>query len=233
MAIEIQSQVHLYIPQAVEDLSTLFAGNTSQSNSPLVVHNFQHDMESIFWILLWTILVHFPCNFNSSKKRSEFAGILSEILQDMSMCNPRCHQVFSQAGPLHDLLAMYLAPQLQSLQSPVDGLRAVLLGGYMNRGYKFGNMPSYSCLYQYLWKVLSLCQQSIQGESLLDLVPCHSFYLNSDAAWAEIVNLPLQVNKRRCNRPGAGGDDNVAGSVKEDAGAGEYRYIVIADLKFF
>lgn len=210
MAIEIQKQVHLYIPHLPlgESWSTICAGNISQSDGPVVVHNFQHDMESVFWILLWTILVRFPCDLDSRKERSEFAGILSEIFQDTSICNPRREQVFSQPGTLRDLLARYLASQLTSLQTVVDAFRTILVAGYLNRRYKFDDMPSYSCLYQYLLGLLSSCQQSIQGKLLPDLVPCHSPYLNSDTARVETTNLPLQVNKRRHNQPGAGGDDD-------------------------
>lgn len=209
MAIEIQKQVHLYIPPIpLENLSTIFAGNISESKSPSVMHNFQHDMESIFWILLWTILVRFPCDLHSPKERSEFAGILSEIFQDTSICNPRREQVFTQAGTLSDILATYLASQLKPLRVAVDVLRRVLVDGYLKRECKFDNMPSYSSLYQYLQKALSICQELIQEKSLPDLVPCHSFYLNSGAARAEIANLPLQVKKRSRNQLGAGGDDD-------------------------
>ncbi|KIM54568.1 hypothetical protein SCLCIDRAFT_136583, partial [Scleroderma citrinum Foug A] len=49
MAVEIQKEIHLYIPQrSLEGLwLDLLAGNTSKSNSHFVVHNFEHDMESI------------------------------------------------------------------------------------------------------------------------------------------------------------------------------------------
>ena len=178
MAIEIHSQVHLYIHHATleESWSAGLAGDVSQSNGPCVVHNFQHDMESIFWILLWTILVRFPCDLDSSKERSEFTGILSEIFQDTSICSLRREQVFSQAGALCNLLSRYLASQLKPLQSAVDALHFMLVSGYLARKYEFDNMPSYSRLYQYLWMTLNSSQQSIQGKPLPDLVPHCSTY---------------------------------------------------------
>lgn len=91
----------------------------------------------------------FSCDLDSSKERSEFAGILSEIFQDTSICSPRREQVFSQAGILCDLLARYLASQLKPLQSVVDALRSVLLAGYLKREFEFDNVPSYSRLYGY------------------------------------------------------------------------------------
>ena len=178
MAIEIHSQVHLYIHHATLEESWLagLAGDISQSDGPCVVHNFQHDMESIFWILLWTILVRFPCDLDSSKERSEFTGILSEIFQDTSICSLRREQVFSQAGALCNLLSRYLASQLKPLQSAVDALHFMLVSGYLARKYEFDNMPSYSRLYQYLWMTLNSSQQSIQGKPLPDLVPHCSTY---------------------------------------------------------
>ena len=68
MAVEIQTQTHLYILQQSLDETwlDLLAGNTSKSH--FVVHNFEHDMVSIFWLLLWTLLVRFPCNLIPTRR---------------------------------------------------------------------------------------------------------------------------------------------------------------------
>jgi len=225
MAVEIQKQVLLYIPQLPldENLSGFLAGNitTSPELQPhpmppdinFVVHNFEHDMESIFWLLLWTLLVRFPCNLDSNKERSEFAGILSEIFQDTSICSRKRERVFSQMGFLHDLLARFLAPQLKPLQAPLDALRTALVTGYLRRKHEFNDLSSYSILYKFLRMTLIICQHLTQKQSLPDLLPCRSLYLNSVAAQAEIVNLPLQVNKRRRSQSNAGDDDNEYGLV--------------------
>ena len=215
MAVEIQTQTHLYIPQQSSDETwlDLLAGNTSKSNSHFVVHNFEHDMESIFWLLLWTLLVCFPCSLDSNKERSEFAGILSKIFQDTSICSWRREWVFSQVGSLRELLAKFLAPQLEPLQALLDALRGALLAGYVQRGYNFDDLSSYSTLYKYLQMTLSACQRLTQEKSLPDLLPCRSLYRNSDITQVEIVNLPLQVNKRRRSQSNAGDDDNEYGLV--------------------
>ena len=223
MAVEIQKQTHLYIPQqsSHETWLNLLAGNTSKSH--FVVHNFEHDMESIFWLLLWTLLVRFPCNLDSNKQRSEFAGILSEIFQDTSICSPRREQVFSQVGLLREFLAKFLAPQLEPLQVLLDALRGALLAGYVRRGHNFDDLSSYSTLYMYLRVTLSACQCLAQEKSLPDLLPCRSLYVNSDVAQVKIVNLPLQVNKRRRSQSNSGDDDDeyrlVSSKMARDQGS--------------
>jgi len=218
MAVEIQKQIYLYIPQSTldETWSDLVAGKASKPNSHFVVHNFEHDMESIFWLLLWTLLVRFPCNLDSDKERSEFAGILSEIFQDTSICSPKREEVFSQGGALYDLLARFLAPQLESLQAPLDALRNALVIGYLGRKQEFNDLSSYSTLYKFLRLTLSTCQCLTQKQSLPDLLPCHS-----GAPQAEIVNLPLQVNKRRHSQSNAGDDDDEYGLVSSKMARGQ------------
>ena len=215
MAVEIQTQRRLYttpvsIPTApLEEKKLLdvlagntgtpddlLTGNTSKSNRYPIVHNFEHDMESIFWLLLWTILVRFPCNLDSKEERAEFAGVLSEIFQDTSICSSMRESVFSQDTTLNDILAKFLAPELKHLRASLDGLRNVLLAGHMDRRYNFVDFSSYSTLYKFLRATLSAFQRLAQKEPLPDLLPCRSLYLNSGAAQAEIVSLPLQVNKR-------------------------------------
>ena len=217
MAVEIQKQIHIYTPTVSIDRKNLLGLFTSNdclpgnTNTPIrrpVVHNFEHDMESIFWLLLWTLLVRFPCNLDSNEERSTFAGVLSEIFQDTSICSSTREGVFREAGTLNNLLTRFLAPELKPLQASLDGLRNVLVAGYMNRKYDSNDLSSYSTLYEFLRMTLNACQCLAQGNSLSDLLPCRSLYLNSDAAQVAIVNLPLQVNKRRRNLSNAGNDDD-------------------------
>ncbi|KAL4062375.1 hypothetical protein J3A83DRAFT_4110133, partial [Scleroderma citrinum] len=196
--------IHLYIPVAPlqKKLLDLLVGNTSPSNDLLmgnistsnhhfVVHNFECDVGSIFWLLLWTLLVCFPCNLDSNEERSEFTGILSKIFQDTSICSPRHEEVFSQVGILCNLLARFLAPQLKPLQVSLDALCNVLVTGYLVRRYNFDNLSSYSILYKFLWATLHAFQHLAQKKLLPDLLLCCFLYLNSDTAQAEIGNLLL------------------------------------------
>ena len=121
MAVEIQKQIGLYLPKSSQENwaklllegDNLLKGNTNLSNNHFIVHNFEHNMESIFWLLLWTLLVCFPCKLDCNEERSEFAGILSEIFQDMSICSSTCEGVFSQDGTLDDILTKFLAPEFK------------------------------------------------------------------------------------------------------------------------
>lgn len=169
MAVEIQKQVHLYIPPPPEKKSK--DRNTRRTDSPFVVHNFEHDMESIFWLLLWTLLVRFPYN-----GRSAFASTLSIIFRDSSICSPEREGVFTQGGRLCNLLANLLAPQLESIQAPLDDLRDWLLTGYLAREHNFDDLSSYSSLYEWLRATLKACQRLTREQVLPDLLPCRSPY---------------------------------------------------------
>ena len=111
-------------------------------------------------------------------------------------------------GSLRELLVKFLAPQLEPLQALLDALHGALLVGYVRRGYNFDDLSSYFTLYKYLRMTLSACQRLTQEKSLPDLLPCRSLYLNSDVTQVEIVNLLLQVNKRRRSQSNTGDDDD-------------------------
>ncbi|KAI0669718.1 hypothetical protein C8Q78DRAFT_1080406 [Trametes maxima] len=68
MAVEIQKQLMLYSrpsnSRTRSDARAALFGTGSDPEmtwrAPPVIHNFQHDLESMFWVLLWTYLVRLP-----------------------------------------------------------------------------------------------------------------------------------------------------------------------------
>ncbi|KAI0645252.1 hypothetical protein C8Q79DRAFT_1011335 [Trametes meyenii] len=67
MAVEIQKQLMLYNRPSnsrtrTDARAALFDTGTPEIawRAPPVIHNFQHDLESMFWVLLWTYLARLP-----------------------------------------------------------------------------------------------------------------------------------------------------------------------------
>ncbi|KIO24428.1 hypothetical protein M407DRAFT_26139 [Tulasnella calospora MUT 4182] len=151
MAIEIQKQVLIYNPRATRSMPTL-DGLVPQSNLPTltgVIHNFEHDMESIFWLFLWTLLVRFPSE-RSPEQKKEFAGVLSAIFQDTSLCPPERERVFTTLDALDSLLKHWLNPELQPISRRLLLLQEALVVGYYQREFNFHDRASYARLYPFL-----------------------------------------------------------------------------------
>ncbi|KIO21041.1 hypothetical protein M407DRAFT_29307 [Tulasnella calospora MUT 4182] len=157
MAIEIQRQVLIYDPNPLTAWSMPeLDGDVPQSNlqTPTgVIHNFEHDMESIFWLFLWTLLLRFPSK-RSAEQKKEFAGALSAIFQDTTLCPPEREHIFTRSGALNTLLKRWLNPELQPISGPLVKLQIALVVGYRTRQFNFGNMASYAELYPYLLRAL-------------------------------------------------------------------------------
>ncbi|KAI0351061.1 hypothetical protein OH77DRAFT_1365081, partial [Trametes cingulata] len=63
MAVELHSGVTTYqerhFPMRIQDFSTTNRGRVASANPRTAVrHNFQHDVESIFWVLTWIVFTH-------------------------------------------------------------------------------------------------------------------------------------------------------------------------------
>ncbi|KAG8914999.1 hypothetical protein FRC01_003836 [Tulasnella sp. 417] len=153
MAVEIQKQVPIYYP--IPSMPSLDE-EEPWSNLPTftgVIHNFEHDMESIFWLFLWTLLVRFPPK-RSAEQEKEFTGILSAIFQDISRCPIDRERLFVRSGDLGAFLTRWLNPELQHISGPLLRLRRALIVGYYKREYNFGNRASYPWLYPFLLEAL-------------------------------------------------------------------------------
>ncbi|KIO32631.1 hypothetical protein M407DRAFT_18394 [Tulasnella calospora MUT 4182] len=149
MAIEIQSQYLIYretsgLPSPDEDET-----RSDPETSTGVIHNFEHDMESIFWLFLWILLVRFPPK-RTAEQKSKFAGAVSTIFQDTSKCSMERLHLFTDKNLLHQFLNLWLNPDLAPIIGPLLRLRKALTSGYDGRKLNFGDRASYAQLYLYL-----------------------------------------------------------------------------------
>ncbi|KAG9022513.1 hypothetical protein FS837_006323, partial [Tulasnella sp. UAMH 9824] len=165
MAIEIQRQTYMYRPAASKRLPPLHSNQKQPGRPPQpnpksgVIHNFEHDMESVFWVLLWTLLVRFP-PARSDAQKAAFSKALSSIFQNSGSCSPDRENLFTNFHQIFEtFLGTWLNPALESMQSSLLNLREALEIGYHMRGYDFNDRASYAPLYAYLWEAIRACGQ--------------------------------------------------------------------------
>ncbi|KAG8929939.1 hypothetical protein FRC01_003486 [Tulasnella sp. 417] len=150
MAIEIQRQVPIYRPPS--RLPPLDMPESQPNVQTDIIHNFEHDMESIFWLSLWILLVRFPSK-RAQEQETEFAGALPAIFRDTSECPTDRELLFTNHNALRNFLTRWLNPELERFVQPLLTLRAALVAGYENRKHNFGDRVSYAELYRYLDQV--------------------------------------------------------------------------------
>ncbi|KAG8922351.1 hypothetical protein FRC00_007541 [Tulasnella sp. 408] len=172
MAIEIQRQIYIYRPDASMEFPPVDSDQEQQGSpaqtdpeSSGVIHNFEHDMESVFWVLLWTLLVRFP-PARSDAQKAAFSKDLSSIFQNSGSCSPGREKIFTNKQTFETFLRTWLNPALQSMRFSLLNLRAALAIGYHKRGYNFNDRASYARLYAYLWKAIRACGQIQLAPSL-------------------------------------------------------------------
>ncbi|KAG9000437.1 hypothetical protein FRB90_011824, partial [Tulasnella sp. 427] len=223
MAVEILKQTLIYDepPSLAHVVFARTAPPTTTAPSQVsVIHNFQHDVESVFWVVLWTLLMRLRSDA-SREKSADFHSQLSEIFQYTGDCSPRREKLLTGKNELRHLLAAWLHPKLGEMISGLDGFREVLYWAYLSRKLKFEDLVSYSSLYGYLRLLLQLCQEVV-GESgpLPDLLPSCSMpetvvaEVDSPTTGDLTARIPPRGvisgprNKRKQHTEFRGGDDD-------------------------
>ncbi|PPQ81959.1 hypothetical protein CVT25_014688 [Psilocybe cyanescens] len=87
MPFEILGKSYLYLKSEDSAISTsIWAnGKTTTGEDDVVVHNFQHDLESVWWILLWTI----TCRIHHTPSK-EWARPIFQNITDLSPARTTC-----------------------------------------------------------------------------------------------------------------------------------------------
>ncbi|TFY65936.1 hypothetical protein EVG20_g5161 [Dentipellis fragilis] len=150
MPIEIQRQGHIYRPRKAVELEELPSRSTiEQSKSPRMIHNFEHDLESLFWVLLWTITVRAG---NESTRRH-----VARIFQQDSHCSREREEVITAGNELVGELEELVPQELKEFLGTIDVFSYVLMNGYLTREFKLGDLSTYSRLYGFVRKLVSEC----------------------------------------------------------------------------
>ncbi|KAL1739097.1 hypothetical protein HDZ31DRAFT_1537, partial [Schizophyllum fasciatum] len=146
MAVEVQSECYIYDPE--EDDAEGFATLPDSIEALVTVrHNFQHDLESVFWIMLWVMITRLEgerCNDAATRLfgRKETHFITG---RQINLCQ-----------------GVYFALSIQGLRSGLPSnfyagllsMRKELCNAYKQRKFNFGDMASYSPVYGRLREAL-------------------------------------------------------------------------------
>lgn len=94
-----------------------------------IVHNFQHDVESIWWIALWTLTSR--VGYHPAK---EYANTVFQTTLDLSAT--RSHAFISTDTPFQEKLNEVFLPSLSELTPWIVPMRRQLLHHYKKRAHK-------------------------------------------------------------------------------------------------
>ncbi|KAG8948429.1 hypothetical protein FRC04_009799 [Tulasnella sp. 424] len=213
MAVEIQKQVHIYDPDwgktpirgyewgsviSSELSNTGEAACQGKPKAPsFVLHNFQHDLESIFWIVLWTLLARFPPTQRSTEDKRKFKAELYSIFQNTSTYPPNRERVLTQEGNLESVLQTWVSGILQPITKELQVIRRVLKQAYIVRRFDIGDFSSYSWLYHEMRSMLASWVAWLSNMELPELTSCSSMQDPGPVAASSAVSSPNQVPVKR------------------------------------
>ncbi|KAH9848215.1 hypothetical protein C2E23DRAFT_862772 [Lenzites betulinus] len=142
MAVELQTGNPIYhAPRDWEEDET-----EPQPSSPAVRHNFQHDVESFFWILLWVSLTRIP--------DQAIANVLFDMSDPYSLIAR--YQVLLNAGGKLDEALRGLRPDVAAdLSNALRIMRWALQTSYDVRKHAFQAMETYTRVYGFFRRQLT------------------------------------------------------------------------------
>ncbi|KAJ3016172.1 hypothetical protein NUW54_g862 [Trametes sanguinea] len=155
MAVEVQSRFSIYMEAPPsESMEDIDQPDAPASSPPAIRHNFQHDLESMFWILTWLVVTHIP--------GQDCAVMSNELFHSK---DPRFH--IDRLRFLVD--SRFCAERLESLRQDLPSsirrglltLRAILHKRYLSRGHSIGDMSTYSPIYGLFRNVLHTIADSL------------------------------------------------------------------------
>ncbi|KAH9848208.1 hypothetical protein C2E23DRAFT_463649 [Lenzites betulinus] len=143
MAVELQTRTSLYRPPvsfAQGDPSPL------EPSPPVTRHNFQHDVESFFWILLWVSLTRIPDQ------------AIANALFDMSdpyFFTARHSVISHPRGKLNAALRALRPDVPADLSNALRTMQWALAAGYDERKHAFQAMETYTRVYGFFRRQLT------------------------------------------------------------------------------
>ncbi|KAI9060134.1 hypothetical protein FKP32DRAFT_1605550 [Trametes sanguinea] len=143
MAVEVYSGLSIY--KEAPDLGDSEDSDSDQPDAPApsrrtIRHNFQHDLESIFWVLTWLVFTHIPGQDRAGKTKALFHSEHPRFYMD------RLHFLIDKGFCAEKLEG--LRPELPSqIRRGLRKLRAILHSYYLSRGDSIGDVSTYSPMY--------------------------------------------------------------------------------------
>ncbi|KAI0324232.1 hypothetical protein GY45DRAFT_1375718 [Cubamyces sp. BRFM 1775] len=155
MAIKLHSDVAIYqgspFSMRIEDSNKQV---TSAESQPPIRHNFQHDLESVFWILAWLVFTHIP--------EQNCAHITANLFHSTSSQFVASRQNFLLHPKICIQWLRSLRPDLPPiLTTGLVTMRAILHKHYFDCRLSNGDLSSYSPIYGLFREVLSAIAASM------------------------------------------------------------------------
>ncbi|KAL4259871.1 Fungal-type protein kinase domain-containing protein [Pleurotus pulmonarius] len=124
-----------------DDTNIFTNGRQPKPPKQPLVYNYQHDLESIWWIFLWTVLSRVPHEASVEYARPIFQNIMT-----LSDARSQCLLEEIEAP-----LQLCLHPSLKRLSQPLDQLRELLHTSYLGRRRKgkLADVTSYVGIHRY------------------------------------------------------------------------------------
>ncbi|TRM63110.1 hypothetical protein BD626DRAFT_33149 [Schizophyllum amplum] len=176
MAVEIQKQRLIYQPPDVDydSLTDALARSSARSrpSTSVVVHNYEHDLESIFWVLLWIYMARLPHSSVTPSKAERHTRskdvdamiidgvestqsqrlvfpdpvlrVVREIFQNHSGCSDLRYDVLTSGDRFEEHITPLFEPEVATV---FLFLAVKLCKGYKMREFDFMNAATYSPLY--------------------------------------------------------------------------------------
>ncbi|TFY51829.1 hypothetical protein EVG20_g10819 [Dentipellis fragilis] len=202
MAVEIQHQMYFNATRSdrkrsIRDVRSRPTQNIGRKNDYHVIHNYEHDIESFFWLLLWTITARID-----SEALQAFARPIFDYGPGYGSSRERILKAMGTASPQQ--LAELLPSSISILAEYVDIFANNLYLAYMDRGHNIGGLATYSTIYGLAREVLNACLDVADGPDVPPLILCFARQdMQSDQA-----GLPVpEARKRRLSQVAINDED--------------------------
>jgi len=194
MAYEIQNGAYL----CVEPLNLSFAEEEKdlEDTLPGVQFNFQHDLESLWWLLLWVV--------TQGVEHPESQQFAKTVFSNQSRPSMARTHVFTSPGYLQTCLAKFLHPSIKDLGHSFVVALDLLRTSYIKRN-KPSVIESYSTIHQNIHAFLKTLKSKLSSPVTLQLrshqsvnpsntLPRRVKRRHSDADYGDVTN----PRKRNC-----------------------------------
>ncbi|KAH9485716.1 hypothetical protein JR316_0002629 [Psilocybe cubensis] len=133
MAHEVLGRSYIFQPVATEARSVTSDESTNPFapvsemivgvNREVVAHNFQHDLESIWWLLLWTMACRIDCKSSHAWARPIFQNV-EDLTEERAHCF--CY-------PINQAISVSFHKDISEFAKPMEKVRLIMHTAYFDR----------------------------------------------------------------------------------------------------
>ncbi|TFY59786.1 hypothetical protein EVG20_g7656 [Dentipellis fragilis] len=147
------------------------------AQKPRIIYNFEHDLESFFWLLLWAI--------TARSHNDEIDALVKPIFQHNSGCSLQREEAFITENQIQEQLTDLLPNAMKKLPAFLEVLRDNLYHAYLERS-EIGRLESYSGSYGMVREALHRCFLTVNASNTY-LLAVYSVHHNIQSAQADPI----------------------------------------------